>query len=167
MTDKVNASFENISGGSLFIAKCFITHKIHKDSFWRFYYILTYILQSHNFTLRHSGTPSLRDSVTPALRHSGTPALRRSALRHSALRVFHQTVGVLDFTSRLHRKSQPSYTGWLAYSRVTRAITTFIFPRNPRNPIFKQTELVKSKQIYIQTNAGQDKLCRMYGVLTC
>ena len=60
-----------------------------------------------------------------------------------ALLVGLASVGVLDFTSRLHGKSQPSYTGWLAYSRVTRAITTFILPRNPRNPIFKQTELVK------------------------
>ena len=39
--------------------------------------------------------------------------------RGPALLVGLALVRGLDFTSRLHGKSQPSYPGWLAYSQVT------------------------------------------------
>ena len=58
----------------------------------------------------------------------------------------------LDFTSRLHGKSQHSYPGWLCLAESS-GLTTFIFPRNPESdtcvqvfilyPTHKQTKLVK------------------------
>ena len=64
--------------------------------------------------------------------------------------------GGLDFTSRLHGKSQPSNPG-LARLAESPGLTTFIFPQNPESdfcvqvfilyPTHKQTELVKWKVI--------------------
>ena len=70
------------------------------------------------------------------------------------------------------KASPPTRAGSL--SRVIRALTTFIFPRNPESdtcvqvfilyPTHKQTAC--EMKSYLK-NTGQDNLCRVYGALTC